>query len=125
MMCGIHVCAGCNEGQNLLSYNEPVPQLIAEVISAVMENNRPRQRLLPQQTIPAITMVSSLSTRQVSSQPTIVQRLVPPFADKEAYIVHGKIPLADRRVVFRCLKAMGTSLLNYSVPCISESRFLC
>ncbi|KAF9065411.1 hypothetical protein BDP27DRAFT_1269355 [Rhodocollybia butyracea] len=55
-------------------------------------------------------LVSYLSTGQYPSQPTIVQRLVPPVADKEAYMVHGMNPLADRRVVFRCLKAMGALL---------------
>ncbi|KZP08550.1 hypothetical protein FIBSPDRAFT_802949 [Athelia psychrophila] len=102
--------------------DEPVPQLVAEAIAAFVENNRLRRPTLAQQTIPAITMVgprpifykvpvtqalvSALITGEYPAQPTVVQRLVPPVPDEEAYMIHGMNPLADRHIVFQCLEAM-------------------
>jgi hypothetical protein len=102
--------------------DEPVPQLVAKAIAAIVENNRLRRPPLPQQIIPGITMVgarpifykvpvtqalvSALITAQYPAQPTIVQRLVPPVPDEETYMIHGMNPLADRRIVFQCLEAM-------------------
>ncbi|KAF9068315.1 hypothetical protein BDP27DRAFT_1528997 [Rhodocollybia butyracea] len=143
-MCGSHVVAEADcllvvKSAKVISCNcrippstaEPVPQVIAQAIAAFVENNRRHQHPSLQQTIPAITMVgprpifykvpvtqdlvSSLMTAQYPSKPTIVQRLVPPVANKEAYMIEGMNTLRDRRVVFQCLKAMRAFLVSYSV----------
>lgn len=108
--------------------DEPIPQLVAEAVAAFVENSRLRWRPLAQQTLPAITMVgarpifykipvtqalvSALITAQYPAQPTIVQRLVPPVPDEDAYMIHGMNPLPDRLIVFQCLEAMRALLVS-------------
>ena len=108
--------------------DEPKPQLIAETIAAFVENNSRRVHPLPQQTFPAITMVGpcpifykipvtqalvdALITAQYPTQPTIVQRLVPPVPDPISYGRRGMNPLENRGIVFQCLEAMRGLLVS-------------
>lgn len=108
--------------------DEPKPQLVAETIAGFVENNRLRAHPLPQQTIPAITMVGpcpifykipvtqalvdALITAQYPAQPTIVQRLVPPVPNPNLYRRHGMNPLENRAIVFQCLEAMRGLLVS-------------
>lgn len=110
--------------------DEPIPQLVAAAIAGFVENNRLRRPPLAQEIIPAITMVgprpifykvpvtqalvSAIITAQYPAQPTIVQRLVPPVPDEEAYIIYGMNSLVDRRIVFQCLEAMRGLLVSCS-----------
>ena len=105
---------------------EPKPQLIAETIAAFVQNNR--LRVQPQQTFPAITMVGpcpifykipvtqalvdALITAQYPTQPTIVQRLVPPVPDPISYRRQGMNLLENRVIVFQCLEAMRGLLVS-------------
>ncbi|KAE9399338.1 hypothetical protein BT96DRAFT_858424 [Gymnopus androsaceus JB14] len=130
-MCGTRVRAKADLAVMFRSstvIDEPILQLIAEAIAAFVENNRVMQPPLAQQIIPAMTMVgprpifykvpvtqdlvSALVTGQYPAQPTVVQRLVPPVPEEEAYMIHGMNPLVDRRIVFQCLEAMRTLLVS-------------
>ncbi|TDL13545.1 hypothetical protein BD410DRAFT_435547 [Rickenella mellea] len=104
---------------------DPEPQLIAEAIAAFYQNNLHRKFTgrvqLNSQTISGIVMVGAMpifyripiTTELVQcvqagmhpSQPTIVQRCVPPVPHPDVYGVKGLVPLANRVVVMQCFEA--------------------
>jgi len=104
---------------------DPEPQLIAEAIAAFYQNNL-RRRLaghppMNSQTIPGITMVGvvpvfyripitvelvqCVQAGSFPTQPTIVQRCIPPVPNPDAYPDEGLVPVTNRVVVMQCFEA--------------------
>ncbi|KAF9446364.1 hypothetical protein P691DRAFT_733405 [Macrolepiota fuliginosa MF-IS2] len=110
------------EDKRSTAFDGPEPRLIAAAIAAFVENGYRRLSSLPQKTFPAITMVgpcpffykipvtealvNALVTAQYPTQPTIVQRLVPPVPDISSYRRHGMNLLENRGIAFQCFEAM-------------------
>ena len=124
-----------NHRKRHLSRDDPEPQLIAEAMAALHENNKARGAAgLPKhqsKTFAGITMVGtaptlyklpvtdqilvSLATSQYPPQVTTVHKLVPPVPFPERLPHEGMRPLVNRRIILQCFEAFKQFVVSASV----------
>lgn len=122
------------------SFDDPEPQLIAEIIAAFYQNNFRRTRAglpaLPRTLMPGITMVGTspifyripvstqlldaLVTASFPEDETVVLKFIPPVPNVERYFSDGMRALENRRIVLQCFEAFKTSIVY--LPCTLTSR---
>src|SRR6202167_2821000 len=132
-ICVSKICLPVTLSKRHLSRDDPEPQLIAEAIAALYENNRARKAAglakLQSKTFAGITMVGtaptfykipvtdeiliSLATSQYPPQVTTVEKLVPPVPFPERLANDGMKPLVNRRIILQCFEAFRQFVVSY------------